>query len=390
MKKLIILLLAFLCTGCNSYKEMNDLGIVGTVGIEKKDGNFLATAQVVNVSAFNTENASNSSAVYLIDGKGKTLFEAIRELQQKSAKILFLSHTKSIVLDKTILEDKEALKSVIDLLMRDAELSLNFNVVAATEVSVKDILATLSPVESLSAVGLEKTIKFSVERYGIGYKLIAKDFYNNYFSYGINNVYSNINVQNNNEDKSTTETLQKSDAETFTYIDGAVSFNKKGEMIRLNNKQNFTLNLLQNNFSLVPYVVPCGDKTFTIETHELKFGFSNFNNDMIDVNGDVVTFIAEYNCDYDISKTKTLVKLKELISDSLEKDIKDLIKFAKESENDFIGIGKYIYKNHPNYFDFENKNWDTEGLSKINVQNVKIDVKLLKEGNLKGDIRNEK
>ena len=52
---------------------------------------------------------------------------------------------------------------------------------------------------------------------------------------------------------------------------------------------------------------------------------------------------------------------------------------------DFLGLGNYIYKNNYKYFDFENKDWNKDGLNKLNLK-YNIDVSLYKQGNLRGDL----
>ena len=390
MKKIIVtLLIFFITTGCSNYREMNNLGIVSAFGIQIKDDKFLTTAQLINVNN-KTETVANQSPIYLISAEGETVFESIRNMHKKSAKSLFFAHTKIVIIDKTILENKEYLDSFIDLLARDMEMSLSFFIITCNEVSINDILSTLSLVESFTAVDLENTIKNSLKRSGTGYELISKDFFSKYLSPGINNVYTNINITKNKNEKNNISILEIANAEIFTYVDGLLSFDKEGNMIYINDEYSKTLNIIQNNVKNINYTIECGNEIFTIETQFIDFGFKeDLKNNKIKVEGKILTAIAEYNCEYDLNKNQDLKKIKNLISNRLESDIKDLIKFAQENQNDFIGIGKYIYKNNPKYFDFKNKSWDKEGFPVLNYD-VKVDVNLYKQGNLKGTVKHEK
>ncbi len=48
MKKIILLLFSILLlTGCSSYTELNDLGIVNLLGIDYKDNNFEVYVKVL-------------------------------------------------------------------------------------------------------------------------------------------------------------------------------------------------------------------------------------------------------------------------------------------------------------------------------------------------------
>ena len=57
----------------------------------------------------------------------------------------------------------------------------------------------------------------------------------------------------------------------------------------------------------------------------------------------------------------------------------------KKYNYDFLGLGNYIYKNNNKYFDFEKKDWNKEGLNKLNLK-YNMDVSLYKQGNLRGDL----
>lgn len=77
------------------------------------------------------------------------------------------------------------------------------------------------------------------------------------------------------------------------------------------------------------------------------------------------------------------------ISKKAEKEVESYITKAfnksKKYNYDFLGLGNYIYKNNNKYFDFEKKDWNKEGLNKLNLK-YNMDVSLYKQGNLRGDL----
>ena len=92
-----------------------------------------------------------------------------------------------------------------------------------------------------------------------------------------------------------------------------------------------------------------------------------------------------YGCEENLNDEKTLDKLSKITKETITNYIKKSIELAKESKTDFIGIGNWIYKNETDYFNWDKKDWNLEGLDKLEFD-YDIEVKLLKQGNLKGDI----
>ena len=54
------------------------------------------------------------------------------------------------------------------------------------------------------------------------------------------------------------------------------------------------------------------------------------------------------------------------------------MKTAKENNNDFLGVGNYIYKRNTKYFDFKNESWDNY-LKNLDIE-VKSNVNIVSKG----------
>ena len=78
MKKIFILFILLL-SGCSDYKELNNLAIVNTIGIDKKDNNYKLCIEVLN-----TDKENGKNKIYY--STGKTINEAINKVNNKSPK----------------------------------------------------------------------------------------------------------------------------------------------------------------------------------------------------------------------------------------------------------------------------------------------------------------
>ena len=385
MKKIVIILVVlFLTTGCFNYKELNDLGMVSAIGISKEDGEFKIDVQLINIIEAG-KNGITEAPISVISGKGKTIFEAARSLNLKSSKVFFISNLEYVFLDKSVITDD--MKEVLDYLTRDTRLPLNFLIVTSTDSNPKEIMSALSQFDINSASNLSKIITLSEDRYGLSYSLTIKDLLSEYLSNIVTSVYPNITLVGNYKELANTENLQISDSDNYVSIKNLVFFNKNNEAIDLSKEEAFGYNFLVNHINNATITCKCDGGYFTVETLESNFDYAdNLKNNEVTVNGKVSVEIAYYGCKDDLSKEDNTKNLANIVSKEIENYITKAITLAKNEKSDFIGIGSYIYKNNNKYFDFEKKDWQEEGLDKINFK-YNITAEIVKQGNLRGDIK---
>ena len=168
-------------------------------------------------------------------------------------------------------------------------------------------------------------------------------------------------------------------------MDNLVAFDEKGEAIILGTDESFGYNFLNNHIQNGAVTSACGENYFTVQTLKSKIGFGELKGNELSVDGEVQAEVFFYGCEDDLNNEKTLDKLSKITKKTITEYIEKTINLAKERKVDFVGIGNYLYKNENDYFDFDKKDWNTDGLSNIELD-YNIEVTLLKQGNLKGDI----
>lgn len=132
MKKIILLLFSILLlTGCSSYTELNDLGIVNLLGIDYKDNNFEVFVKVLEGKQEDDTNSKKQSYYY---GKAKNLEEAFQQITIQSNKKIYLSHVDCLILTDDLINRK--LKETIDNFLNDNESRNNFNIVLSNDLKV--------------------------------------------------------------------------------------------------------------------------------------------------------------------------------------------------------------------------------------------------------------
>lgn len=371
-----------MCTGCWNYKELTELGIISAMAISKRDGNYVIDMQIVNIVEAGDKGVPESP-ISVMSGEGTTVADAIRSINMKTSKVFFSSNMEYMIIDKSV--TNENLKEVLDFLARDTKLSLNFLIVTATNDDPKDVLSALSQFNLNPASNVSELIRRSEGRYGASHSITFKDYLREYLDKGITPVYPNIHLVGSLEEAEDNETLKESDTDDYIEIYNLVAFDKDGNTINIGKDESFGYNFLTNHIKNGSVTSSCGDNHFTVQTLKSKIGFDELKGNKITIKGEVQAEVFFYGCEESLSDTKTLDKLADLTKDTITDYIKKTILLAKESKTDFIGIGNWIYKNETDYFDWDNKDWDTEGLNNIDFD-YDIEVSLLKQGNLKGDI----
>lgn len=382
MKKVILLIfLTFICTGCYNYKELNELGIVSAMGISKDGDLYNLDIQLLNVLD-SEKSGLNKSPITVISGQGETIFEAARSMNKKTSKVFFLADVDYVFLDQSVLND--GLDEIMDFLIRDTRLSLNFLVVTSTENKSLDILSSISHFDTNSANNLYDAILNSEIRYGGINSLHVRELINNYYAKGKYTIFPNVYIKDTRK-SSENDSLEDSKSESYVEVKNMVFFKDK-EVIELTDEETKGVNFLRNKIKNATLTIECDGGYFTIETLESKMKLkSKLNIDQLNVKGNVGAEIVYYGCKDNLDNADVLKSISKKAEKEVESYITKAFNKSKKYNYDFLGLGNYIYKNNYKYFDFENKDWNKDGLNKLNLK-YNIDVSLYKQGNLRGDL----
>lgn len=382
MKKIILLIfLTFICTGCYNYKELNELGIVSAMGISKDGDLYNLDIQLLNVLD-SEKSGLNKSPITVISGQGETIFEAARSMNKKTSKVFFLADVDYVFLDQSVLND--GLDEIMDFLIRDTRLSLNFLVVTSTENKSLDILSSISHFDTNSANNLYDAVMNSETRYGGINSLHVRELINNYYAKGKYTIFPNVYIKDTRK-SSENDSLEDSKSESYVEVKNMVFFKDK-EAIELTDEETKGVNFLRNKIKNATLTIECDGGYFTIETLESKMKLkSKLNIDQLNVNGNVGAEIVYYGCKDNLDNADVLKNISKKAEKEVESYITKAFNKSKKYNYDFLGLGNYIYKNNYKYFDFENKDWNKDGLNKLNLK-YNIDVSLYKQGNLRGDL----
>jgi spore germination protein KC len=368
-------------TGCWDKRELNTVGIVYAVGLEKDriSGKILCTTQVIRAAALKKESGSKQSSVEIVTGTGDTVFEAIRNILMKFDRKLIFSHNKVIVIDEDLA--KEGVFPILDFFARYYEIRHVDSIVIAKPKKVREILGVEDGIANIQGVYLEDIIDNGRFNSKVARSNLA-EFLKRSLSNGINPVSGvmetieqpNLPIEKK-EGKSTTGVkllgtavfkldkligyLNPDETRGFNWIIGDV----KGGVINIHSLKDpnklVSINIKKSKSSIKPEIID-GKISFNIEIKEA---------------GD----IAEVEDSTDISDLKVMEELQNQQKKIIEDEIKiALDKIQKILPSDILGFGRAFSKKYPKVWKDIKKDWDI--IFPTVQYTVNVDVKLVRPG----------
>lgn len=149
LKYLILLLPFFIFTGCTSYTELNELGIVSLLGIDYQNQKYHL---YINIVEGNQEDGTLEKESIFYETEAETLDQAFQKLYAKSNKKIYLSHMDCLLLTENAMNTH--LRDIIIYLLNQRDTRNNFELIQ-TQSDIKEIFK--GKMESKDLMDLIKT-----------------------------------------------------------------------------------------------------------------------------------------------------------------------------------------------------------------------------------------
>lgn len=151
----MIIISAYLFTGCWNYREINNLSVVAGIAIDRNelDGKYEVTIEIVNIKK-GKDISNNSEYITLC---GDSLFDIIRNMISVSSRRLYFSHAKIVIISKELAKD--GLSKAIDWYIRDAETRTDIYLLISKEKTAKEVLMTKRNENMIVSFDLAKVIQ---------------------------------------------------------------------------------------------------------------------------------------------------------------------------------------------------------------------------------------
>ena len=182
MKKIFLIIFIFLLTGCFNYRELNDIAIITSIGIDY-DNEY----KVSFLIADSKEDNSNKYKSTIITGSGKTLEKCFSNIKKKSSKKLYYGHLKLVIINENI----EDITYIINTLANNYETLRKVNLVLSHKNSSYDLLDTPSKLDSFSSNNIIEILNNNTK------SILLSEFIYKMINDGYDNILPSIYLENN-------------------------------------------------------------------------------------------------------------------------------------------------------------------------------------------------
>ncbi|HHT71973.1 MAG TPA: Ger(x)C family spore germination protein [Firmicutes bacterium] len=155
----LALLISPIClSGCWDRREINELAVVSSLGIDKEDDIWKITAEIFRPTMGGGEDGSSGGGgggpkrqVWIAQGQGYTLLGALRDMALKVPRRVYVAHTSAILIGEEV--SRQGIFEFLDLWELDAEARIITNLLVCRGKAEDVLIGSQGSLEK--SVGLE-------------------------------------------------------------------------------------------------------------------------------------------------------------------------------------------------------------------------------------------
>lgn len=322
MKKILLILIVLLLTGCYDYVEINNLSFISCIGIDYDEDKFKLTYEILNDTKKGAEQASQEG--YTISGSGSSIAKAFDNISLKIAKLPYFYHLKSIVISEPVA--KEHMQEIVEYVTRNPEIRNEFYLVIAKDIKASEIVKNANTNNPIVGNQITKLIESNVKDYNVTFSKPFEDILEKFQNPKIDPIVSVMTLTN---DDLTAEGIAIFDG--YKYIDTLSPLNSAYLNVLLNENANLTVSKKYNN------------KTLAVNLYDGKADYE-FKDKQIIIKIALEGEVTENLPEFDLRDDKTYQDLSKDFSKVVKTDIEDLIKIIVSKNVDAIGLENMYYK----------------------------------------------
>lgn len=383
MKKFVLIVITLfillISSGCYNYKEINDMAIVSSIGIDKdnKNDKYIVSAQIMNSKE---SEDSEDSQITVYTKEGDTVHEALRNITLKSPRKLYGNHLSKIVLSEEVA--KEGIDNILDIFNRITEVRNEFIITIVKEDKASDVLKVLTTTESIPAEYVKLSLKIADKTSGLTYATKLDEFISLYLKKGIDPVVPVLKIDKKEKKGTTINNITTTNPISKIVIEDLAVTNKGKLETYLKNEEIIGYNFLRNQIQKMIIPVKCDDEnnyaSILILKNKTKSNTAKKDNKyIINFNINSEAIITEYNCKKDLTDEKVIKKLEKDTEKKIKRYIKKSLNKQKETKGKFLGLERIIYLDYPKY---KNEDYSVKYNAKVN---------LVRKGEIRNSVKGE-
>lgn len=387
-KTILIIFLTIFLTGCSGYHELNDLSIVTAVAFDKNEENYEVSFLIANSPKAQTSSKEGQAKTTVYSGEGKTVPEAVKKIEQIAPKQAYLSHINVVIISEDI--GKDGFLKIADWLIRNPQTRKKFYLLQAKDVSAKNIIKIISPLESFPSQSIATLIESNVQTKATATSVTYSNFIGQILEKSFEPVLPSITIEGSVKKGSTEENLETTEPETYLVL-GPLAIYKNDKLKDFaTDKESQYINILKNEAKEFNYNIKYQKQNISIEASKIKTTTKINNEKEVQITIEGVGDIYNINNNIDLQNYKEIEKIEKAWNTEIKSDLKKLINKAQNKWNaDIFGFGNTLYKNNPNLWKQIENNWYSTYFPNLNVK-INTKLKITAAGSLSETIKEDK
>ena len=380
MKRILVavILCTLLLTGCWDRRELNDIGIVVAMGLDKDNmtGDIIVTFQMVRPGALKKDGGGEStSPVEIITTQGSTVAEAVNNISKQFDRVAFFAHVKVLVISEQLA--KEGLLPILDFFIRNSTMRNLVWLIIAKDGNAKELLTINHGIENVQATYLDNIIKNKGENSEVSTSDLLT------YLKGITSESNPISGVMKVVEHPTMPTKEKKDVTTQGIeLSGTAVFKKDKLVGYLDNIETRGLNWVTGKVKTTIINIPSPNEKDKLIAIAITKASSKITPEMRDGK---ITFIIDVKVEGDIAEQQdngnyfkyldSFATLEQIQKDMIEKEIKTTIDIVQTKlDSDILGFGSTYSKKYPQEWKDIKDDWDT--IFPTVSYEVKVDARL--------------
>ncbi|UPK44660.1 Ger(x)C family spore germination protein [Paenibacillus pabuli] len=397
MNKWLQLILSFavllpLLTGCWDRQELNELGIMLGLGVDKDGDLIRVSAQVVVPNEVSSKSGGGKGTpVTQYQASAPTLFEAIQKLTESSPRRIFMAHIRVMVIGEEYAR-KVGIYDITEALMREPTVRPDYYVMVARNTTASKVLDVLTPLENLPAEKMFNSLDVSSKIWSPTTTVTGDQLMEYMLAPGIQPVITGVEIVGDSQHSGSKDNISTIRSPARLHSTGLSVFKKDKLIGWLTEDESKGYNYIRNNVVSTISHLPCqkeGYVTFkTLRTNTKRKAKVVAGRPLINIKIKNVSSIGAVECGIKIGSMKTLKELErdseERLVDLMEESVKSV---QRKFHVDIFGFGREVYHSDPKFFKKVEKDWD-EYLENLDVH-YDVNVQIKRVGTLDDSFRNE-
>ncbi|WP_458462241.1 Ger(x)C family spore germination protein [Paenibacillus sp.] len=397
MNKCLRLILSFavllpLLTGCWDRQELNELGIMLGLGVDKDGELIKVTAQVVVPNEISSKSGGGKgSPVTQYQASAPTLFEAIQKLTESSPRRIFMAHIRVLIFGEEYAR-KEGIYDVTEALLREPTVRPDYYVMIARNTTASKVLDVLTPLENIPAEKMFNSLDVSSKTWSPTTTVTGDQLMEYMLAPGIQPVITGVEVVGSQAKSGSMENITTIKSPASLNSTGLSVFKKDKLIGWLTEDESKGYNYIRNNVVSTIGHIPCrenGNVTLkTLRTTTSRKAKVVAGRPIINIKINHVSSIGAVECGI---KTGSMEVLKELERDSEERLTELMQESIKSVQRrfhvDIFGFGQEVYHADPKFFKKVEKEWDSY-LNNLDVH-YEVNVQIKRVGALDDSFKDE-